>query len=826
MPTWKNWKRWLVSDPSLPLEDQFFQTLCVLGGVISIFVVIPINAFQNLSPWVDRGVAVFGVFSLLSAWAARKGRYYKKTYLVAYVVLLDFIWFPNGGTQGSIGLYFFTAGLFWVLFSKGGVRIAGLVLLVANVVGLHLIEFAWPQLSHVFPAPVDRLLDLSTGYLIGMALSALILWVIQTGFNRERQRVRGTVQALQASEERYRLLIENAADEIWTMDFQGRFTFVSPSMQKLRGFAPAELMGMSLEEVFAPASAATVREELQLVVQAVERNAPFPEFSRELEEKCKDGSTLWTDVTATGIRGEDGRIVGIFGIARNITERKKADKALAESEAELRAIFESSQDAIGVAQMGINEMVNPALLSMFGYQRAEDLVGKSLLDLVAPESRAVVLANMRARAQGKGAPSRYEVIGLRRDGTTFPLETNISTYEREGSLHTVVSLRDLSERVRLEEERRQYENQVRRNEKMESLGALAGGVAHDMNNVLGAVLGLASVHLEDAAQGSALRNDMETIVKACERGGSMVRGLLGFARDTLPEERELDLNLVVREAVALLERTTLQRIRIEMDLATDLLRLKGDTGALSHALMNLCVNAVDAMPEGGTLSVRTRNVDDGTVLLEVADSGIGMSKDVLDKALDPFFTTKLQGKGTGLGLPIVFRTVKAHQGRMEIASDVGRGTQVRIHFPACKSGIKETKTEADAPTTPHPTELRILVVDDDELLQHAVRRLLKNLGHLATSVAGGESALAMIETGFQPDLVILDMNMPGMDGAAALPRIRALCPNVPVLLATGRADQTAIDLVENHARVTLLPKPFDLHDLRQTLERLVQQEVL
>ena len=820
VPHWKNWKRWLVSDPSLPLEDQFFQTLCVLGGVISIFVVIPINAFQNLSPWVDRGVAVFGGVSLLSAWAARKGRYYKKTYLVAYVVLLDFIWFPNGGTQGSIGLYFFTAGLFWVLFSKGGVRIAGLVLLVANVVGLHLIEFAWPQLSHVFPAPVDRLLDLSTGYLIGMALSALILWVIQTGFNRERQRVRGTVQALQASEERYRLLIENAADEIWTMDFQGRFTFVSPSMQKLRGYAPAELMGMSLEEVFAPASAATVREELQLVVQAVERNAPFPEFRRELEETCKDGSTLWTEVTATGIRGEDGRIEGIFGIARNITERKKSDKALAEREAELRAIFESSQDAIGVSQMGINEMVNPAFLSMFGYQRVEDLIKKSLLDLVAPESRDAVLANMRARAKGEDAPIQYEVTGLRRDGTRFPLEAHISSYERGGSLHTVVSLRDLSERVRLEEARRHYENQARHNEKMESLGALAGGVAHDMNNVLGAVLGLASVHLEDAAQGSALRNDMETVVKACQRGGSMVRGLLGFARDTLPEERELDLNIVVREAVALLERTTLQRIRLEIDLAPDLFRLKGDAAALSHVLMNLCVNAVDAMPEGGTLSVRTHNDGGGTILLEVADSGIGMSKEVLDKALDPFFTTKPQGRGTGLGLPIVFGTVKAHQGKMEILSEVGKGTRVRIHFPACEPSDLEPTSEVTKTATPSPTGMRVLVVDDDELLQHAVRRLLKNLGHLATSVAGGEAALAIIEGGFQPDLVILDLNMPGMDGAAALPRIRALCPHVPVLLATGRADQHAIDLVESHARVTLLPKPFDLKNLRQMLELL------
>jgi CheY-like chemotaxis protein/anti-sigma regulatory factor (Ser/Thr protein kinase) len=339
-----------------------------------------------------------------------------------------------------------------------------------------------------------------------------------------------------------------------------------------------------------------------------------------------------------------------------------------------------------------------------------------------------------------------------------------------------------------------------------------------MNNVLGAVLGLASVHLEASPRGSALHSDMQTIVKACERGGSMVRGLLGFARDSLPEERELNVNVVVREAVALLERTTLQRIHLEMDLADDIRPIKGDSAALGHALMNLCVNAVDAMPDGGTLTVRTRNESEETVLLEVLDTGSGMSKNVLDKALDPFFTTKPQGKGTGLGLPIVFGTVKAHRGTMAIASDEGRGTRISLVFPVCEPGVEETAAEVQPSPTPPPTALRILVVDDDELLQHAIRRLLKSLGHVATSSAGAEGALAMLANGFDPDLVILDFNMPGMDGAAALPRIRALCPSVPVLLATGRVDQSAIDLVETHAHVSLLPKPFDLGKLRQTLE--------
>jgi len=250
-------------------------------------------------------------------------------------------------------------------------------------------------------------------------------------------------------------------------------------------------------------------------------------------------------------------------------------------------------------------------------------------------------------------------------------------------------LRDITERERLERERRQLEAQVLRQEKMESLGSLAGGVAHDMNNVLGAILAITTVHQLQAEEGSRLGRDLGTVVKACQRGGTLVKGLLSFAREELAEVRELSLNTVVLEEVALLERTTLQKVRLELDLAEDLLPVDGDPAALSHGLLNLCVNAVDAMPDGGTLTFRTRNEGGAEVLLEVRDTGSGMSREVLAKALDPFYTTKPRGKGTGLGLPIVYGTVKAHHGRMEIHSEPGRGTWIQIRLPAC-GRVKQT----------------------------------------------------------------------------------------------------------------------------------------
>jgi len=363
---------------------------------------------------------------------------------------------------------------------------------------------------------------------------------------------------------------------------------------------------------------------------------------------------------------------------------------------------------------------------------------------------------------------------------------------------------------------KQQEKALRETQKMDSLGSLAGGVAHDMNNVLGAILALASVHGMAAPAGSALARDMATVASACQRGGSLVKGLLGFARQELAEERDVDLNAVIRQEVELLERTTLQKVRLVLDLEADLPAIVGDPSALHHCLMNLCVNAVDAMPEGGTLTLRTARVEGG-VLMEVADTGAGMSQAVLDKALEPFFTTKPQGKGTGLGLAIVYGTVKTHQGTLEIQSEPGRGTRVLVRLPAAAAGPGAPPASGLAAAPPPSRPLRVLVVDDDELILLSVPLLLRALGHDVATAQGGEEALALLEGGERPDVIILDMNMPGADGGATLPRLRGLRPGVPVLLATGRADQTALDLVAAHSGVALLAKPFDIAELKRRL---------
>ncbi|HJW71241.1 MAG TPA: ATP-binding protein [Geothrix sp.] len=417
------------------------------------------------------------------------------------------------------------------------------------------------------------------------------------------------------------------------------------------------------------------------------------------------------------------------------------------------------------------------------------------------------------RKSSRNQAEDLDVRILRSDGETRWIgHTCHAIYDASGQFRgRRISNRDITDRKHLEA-------QLLQSQKLESLGILAGGVAHEMNNVLAAILGLASLHQELQPEGSTLQRAFTTITDACTRGRDVVRSLLVFARHDLAEEKPLNLNVLVQEDMLLLGRTTMAQVRIELDLAPDLQPIRGDASALNHALMNLCLNAVDAMPANGTLTVRTRNVDAEWIELQVEDTGCGMPKEILDRAMDPFFTTKDPGKGTGLGLSVAHTTVMAHHGHMELQSEPGRGTRVLLRFPACQDALAASAIRPALAAAVAPASLKVLLVDDDELIQSSMQGLLEILGHATVTALSGEEALAKLRDGFQPDVVILDMNMPGLSGAETLPGIRTLLPAVPVLLATGRADQSALALVEAHSLVTLLPKPFGVQELRAGLQ--------
>ena len=353
-------------------------------------------------------------------------------------------------------------------------------------------------------------------------------------------------------------------------------------------------------------------------------------------------------------------------------------------------------------------------------------------------------------------------------------------------------------------------------QKLESLGALAGGVSHDMNNVLAAIMALGSLLKEKYQGDAALSKYMDTLLHAAGRGRDLVKGLTDFARKDIFEPKPLDLNEVVRKEAELLSRTTLQRVEVELALEEGLPKVLGDSSSISNALMNLCVNALDAMPGGGRLTLATQRGAEGQVHLAVTDTGQGMLPEVLQRAMEPFFTTKPVGKGTGLGLALVYGVMKSHGGRVEIASEVDRGTEIVLSFPGL-AATPPSAVEANPPRTGKTSRLEILLVDDDDLIRSTVPAMLESIGHQVVALSGGVEALRRLQSGLDPDLVILDLSMPGMDGEETLERLRLLKPDVPVLLATGYRDERHERILGRFSGVEVIMKPFTLTDLRLRL---------
>ena len=535
----------------------------------------------------------------------------------------------------------------------------------------------------------------------------------------------------------------------------------------------------------------------------------------ELRMQRKDGTVFWGHLTTVDAQEVEGTPAWRLVIS-DLSERKRAEEALAEASRFNLQIIDCVQEGVIVYGLDLRYRVwNPFMESISGYP-ASQVIGRQPGTLFPFLTGTGVLENLEKVLEGKSV----EPIDFAYD---YPLSgksgwvthTTAPLLNARGEITGVIALvREISDRLH-------HERMLLQTSKMESLGCLAGGVAHDMNKVLGAILSLAMANQELQPVTSKAHQAFDIIAQAAVRGGAMVKRLLSFARTSPLDIQEVDLNSLLREEVSLLEHTTLSKVTLETALAEDLWPIRGDPSALSNAMMNLCVNAVDAMAGNGVLTLRTRNVNRGWIEVVVKDTGAGMPQAVLEKAMDPYFTTKEVGKGTGLGLPMVYSTVRAHGGTMEIHSKPGVGTRVRMRFPTCAKGLEappsRDPTLAAATLTP---SRRVLLVDDDELIRSSIGAVLEILGHTFKAFPNGEEALTAIRAGFRPELILLDMNMPGLGAVGTLPLVRVLLPDIPVLLCTGRTDQAALELIMAYPGVTLLSKPFSLHELQYHLEHL------
>jgi signal transduction histidine kinase len=536
----------------------------------------------------------------------------------------------------------------------------------------------------------------------------------------------------------------------------------------------------------------------------------------------------------------------------DVTERRKAQESLAASAAYYRSIFEDSalglweedfsstkarfdelrregvtdfrahfdahpEDVEACAHLVKITEVNAESVRFFGAASKDDLI-RELPDYFTEASWPVFKEELIALANGEtrfesGITSRV----LKGSAKHLLLKLTVLPDAVEDLSRVLVSFIDLTQQRQAEEDRHRLESEIEHMQRLESLGRLAGGVAHDMNNVLSAIMALGSMLQMSHGDDPKLSKAADSILHAAERGRDLVRGLTTFARKEMQEAMPLNLNDLVRKEAGLLQRTTLQRVQLNLDLCEAEPWVRGEPSSLATALMNLCVNALDAMPKGGTLRITTSLLGNNRVLLSVSDTGEGMAPDVLARAMEPFFTTKPAGKGTGLGLAMVYGTMKAHGGRVDMTSVRGEGTRVSLTFPALE-GPEATAASAEPSATAALRRKRLLVVDDDELILASLPPMLEGMGHQVQSASGGLEALRRLEAGLEVDLVILDLNMPGMSGKEALGRLRLIRPDLPVLIASGYQDESIAGLLEAYPDVRALQKPFSFLELRTMLD--------
>jgi PAS domain S-box-containing protein len=620
--------------------------------------------------------------------------------------------------------------------------------------------------------------------------------------------------ALRESETRFRAIFEQATVGVAEADAEtGRYARINQRFCEILGYSHDELMATGLDSLSHPKD---LPQDLAILKGIQEDGERAP--GREKRCLHKDGHTVWINLQVTALSDSKATTRHIVVVLEDITQRKETDELLHKSLADVietnqRLNFQITRMPFGYIAWDMNFNVtvwNTSAEQIFGWTAGE-AIGKHVYHLMVPLSeRAETTQFWDAVVEGNDFNSHAILGNCTRDGRRITCEWfGAPDIDANGKIVGCLSMvHDITERLRVEE-------RVLHSQRMESLGSFAGGVAHDMNNVLRTIMDVAGATQISAPDAETLVKRMDKILQACVRGRTLVRGLLDFSRQDLSEATVMDLNEVLEEQVRFLGRSMPSRVRVQREFDSNLCTIHGDAFALSGAVMHLLMNALDAMPEGGLLTVRTRMVGLDKVQVDVEDTGSGMTKDVLEKAIDPFFTTKPRGKGSGLGLPAVYGAVKAHQGALEIHSEPGRGTQVQITLPVSQEGPSNQAVGNDRGSDRHG--LRILLVDDDNLVQTAVCAQLRKLGHVIAIANHGQEALDKLQAGQEFDLVLLDIDMPVMSGGETLPRLRALRPLLPVIIETGNMGQQVEQLARAFADVSVLGRPFSLSELKAAL---------
>lgn len=633
-------------------------------------------------------------------------------------------------------------------------------------------------------------------------------------------------QALRDSEARYRLVSEKSADVIWLYDLRAeRFEWVSPSIERLRGYTVAETLGRSLADVLTPESMALVAEQLpRALAEFAEKGEAAQTRTIEVDQVRKDGSIVPTEVATTFVTDATGRVTHLQGVTRDISERRRAELARDEAAAFRDALIDASGDGIAVFDQEHRVVqTNSRFAEMLGYSR-EEVLSLRTWDFVADLTEEEVRIRF---ADLSRVHETFESRHRRKDGSVYEVEVSASGLSVNGENVLFTISRDISARRQAEAARERLQQQLLAAQKMESVGRLAGGVAHDFNNMLSVIQGHATLALDRVDPESPMAEDLREIRTAAQRSARLTRQLLAFARRQPTEPRALDLEETIGRMRRMLGQLLGEDVRLRIVSGTSAARVRIDPAQVDQLLTNLCTNARDAISGSGTVTIETACVvlderwcarrgagrPGRWVRLTVTDDGCGIDPEVIPHVFEPFFTTKEVGRGTGLGLASVHGIVEQNGGFLDVESEPGRGASFHVFLPRLEGSVSWSEHPA-VRATPRGAGETLLLVEDEPALLGLVQRMLEGLGYRVLTAFCGEEALEVAaENRSEIRLLVTDVVMPGMNGRELCERLLATVPGLRCLFVSGHPADVLADRGLAGEGIRLLTKPFTAHDL-------------
>jgi two-component system, cell cycle sensor histidine kinase and response regulator CckA len=628
--------------------------------------------------------------------------------------------------------------------------------------------------------------------------------------------------ALQESENRFRAVLESSPDPVVVYDKEGNVTYLNPAFEQTFGWSQDELLGKRIEYVPEDEVARSMD-----TIRMLYDGAAVSSF--ETRRLTKDGTCLDITISAALVRDRAGNPTGNMITLRDITQQKLVDKELKSSEERYRLLIESSPIGIGIVQNGKYVYANSALTGLLGCDGANEIVGQSPMTFMTDEVKGMFFEKNPDNLEPSELIQNHETRGLKKNGERF----DASVWSRHIDFQGMPAILSFVVDVTQEKSLR---TQLFQSQKMEAIGTLAGGVAHDFNNLLQAVIGYSEVILFRKEQSDRDWADIQKICEAGKRGAELVKSLLMFSQKIEPRHVPVDLNQEILQIQNLLTHTIPKTIRTDLDLSGDLKIIYADPNQLGQILLNLAVNARDAMPEGGTLTISTANslvsTDHGDssrgvkkglyVVLTVSDSGYGIDDELIPHIFEPFFTTKEVGKGTGLGLATVYGIVKQHNGHITCDSSRATGTTFNVYLPALDA---ETDPEDSTVETPLiGGNETVLLVEDEDLVRDLGSEILANFGYDVVVAENGKQALDIYqEHKDRISLVILDLIMPEMDGRRCLKKILQMDRNARVLIASGYSEDISLDDDIMGSARGFIRKPYDMRTLLQMVREILDE---